>query len=722
MADGVTVDGSDFFAIVSGSAQDATAESGDTAAGTGKALKLAGAVNTVDTARAADYGNLSPTWVEYVVKPGMGADQRDVPTDGIAAVNFGSTGRVMVSNGSSWVDSGKDFIDSAWYRVLLKLDFSTHTYEIYSEPATAPQSPFVPLKQNLNFINPAINSMSRFGFAGAYNISSPSDDSRVDEVVVHYVSRLQFITSPQTLVKGHPSGQMTVQLQNANAEPQTAWRDITVELRSSFQTGEFSLDKDEWTPITSAILPEGAQQASFYYMDFNEGKPMLSANEFPDRGWTDATQEQKVVDEGEFFTVTADAVQTAGAPFVLRVTAMDGQGGTDTTYSGAVNLSVQYVSPASGTKMVTPDNAAGFALGVVEVTTSYPDAGIVKFMVQDQADSFKAGYSGDILFVPDSFNVTADPAQIVGRNFPVTVKALETEGQTALNYQGPAVLQAVGLNPAGTSGGAFNPAEVPAGSFQNGAAVFNTAYDRWGIIAIKASDAVHAEKEGVSDPVKFSPKAISVTVKPPSPGRAFFYQGENMEITVSMLNQNDLPVENYAGAVSLTALPAFDIQSQAIFSEADKGQKKFVAPAPGTGKYVLKAENVEDNLTAQSGEFEVKEAVIVVSNTSSPVGVTSVEIQLVDENGNRIKEENEMTVTILVQEENENGSVFFSELGKPILFKKGVAKIVLGDSEAETVTISARSKYGLRVANGKVIFGRAGAIGVGTLMLREQKE
>ncbi len=66
--------------------------------------------------------------------------------------------------------------------------------------------------------------------------------------------------------------------------------------------------------------------------------------------------------------------------------------------------------------------------------------------------------------------------------------------------------------------------------------------------------------------------------------------------------------------------------------------------------------------------------------------------------------------------------MFFSELGKPVLFKKGVARIVIGDNEAETVTITARSKFGLKVVNGKVVFGRAGATGVGTLMLRESKD
>ena len=129
-----------------------------------------------------------------------------------------------------------------------------------------------------------------------------------------------------------------------------------------------------------------------------------------------------------------------------------------------------------------------------------------------------------------------------------------------------------------------------------------------------------------------------------------------------------------------------------------------------------------DNLSAESESVEVKDASIVVSSSSAPVGTTAVEIQLVDSKGKRITSENEMRVTILFSEEDDNGSVFFSEAGKPILFKNGIARVVIGDSEAETVNISAKSAFGLKVQGGKVVFGHAGATGVGALMLRETKD
>ena len=191
---------------------------------------------------------------------------------------------------------------------------------------------------------------------------------------------------------------------------------------------------------------------------------------------------------------------------------------------------------------------------------------------------------------------------------------------------------------------------------------------------------------------------------------------------MSILGDDGMPVENFQGTVSLTPTPQFNIPSSYNFSEADKGQKTFVAAANRPGNYKIKVQDLNDNLDTESESFEVKDATIVVSRSSAPVGTTVVEIQLVDAHGKRITSENSMRVTVLFSEESDNGSVFFSDAGKPILFKNGVARVVIGDTEAETVNISAKSAFGLKVQNGRVTFGHAGAGGVGALMLRETKD
>src|SRR4051812_8477258 len=63
--DGSTVQGTDAFSVKAGDPDKAIVQSGDTATGSGKALKLEGAVIPVQVEREASYGGMTPTWVEY---------------------------------------------------------------------------------------------------------------------------------------------------------------------------------------------------------------------------------------------------------------------------------------------------------------------------------------------------------------------------------------------------------------------------------------------------------------------------------------------------------------------------------------------------------------------------------------------------------------------------------------------------------------------------------
>jgi hypothetical protein len=111
-----------------------------------------------------------------------------------------------------------------------------------------------------------------------------------------------------------------------------------------------------------------------------------------------------------------------------------------------------------------------------------------------------------------------------------------------------------------------------------------------------------------------------------------------------------------------------------------------------------------------------------VISTSAPVGTTQVELRLVDEKGQRITAESRLPITIIYEEEDPNNSVTFSAPGLGVLFKNGIAKFTIGDTEAETVTISAESEYGFKIRKGTVTFGRVGPSGVGSLLLREKKD
>ncbi len=721
--EGVTIDGVDSWQVAVGSPNNAVLTSNATFSGEGKSLKLSGVSVPVRVARGATYGALEPAWVEMVVRPGMGSEAAAVPTGGIGAVCFDHSGRILVADGNRWVEAGMGFDSSTWYRVLLKVDLANHLYSVYISPASASKIPFVPDKENLNFINPSINSISSIGFSGAYS-TSQAGDTYVDEITVHFVQRLQIVTAPQNLVKGFPSNAITVQLQNSNSEPQTAWEDFTLELRSSSDGGQFSRNKEPWDPITHIVIPEGAQQANFYYKDTSTGKPVISVQETPDRGWQKAAQELNLVAEGQSFEISVNSPQIAGKPFSVLITAKDAEGNSDTFYNGTVDLAAKFIEPATGTKTLLPQSISGFEEGVVEVPASYADCGIVQITVQDRNDPSKKGSSGQVLFVPSQLAVTAGSAQqLVAQEFPLVISAVDENSRPTPNYKGPVALTAVGISPANISGGVISPGQTGPDIFEHGVAQANIRYDRWGIIRIAAQDLAKPTQAGSSENVAFGPAGLALTIKKPSGDRDFYYTGESIEATIIVHDVLTHPIRNFEGNVLLSSTPDFELPSSLLaFGPANAGEKEVLFSVGTAGTYVLKAESAEYPLSAESPAFKVKQATIEVISAAAPVGTTEVLIQLVDEQGRRVTSENQLMIHLTFVEDDPNNSLFFSSPGKPILFRNGLAKVVIGNTQAETVTVSPQADGGFKIKAGTVTFGRVGASGIGTLMLVEDKE
>lgn len=721
MQDEATVDGVDSWTVSAGNPTNAVSQSGTTFKGTGKALKLSNALTPVSVYRSAPYGNLSPSWIESVVKPGLGNQASAVPLKGIAAVCFNYTGEILVSDGATWVKTGQTFNSDQWARVLLKLDFLNHLYSVYISAANVIKTPFVPDKQNLHFIDSTINSVSKIGFDGVYNATKPGD-TFVDEIVVDFVDRLAIVTPSQNIQQGQPSGLIFLQIQNANSELQAAWEDLTIELKSTSETGEFSLSKDPWLPILQAIIPEGAGQVSLYYKDGTQGKPLLTFKEYPDRGWKEAIQQVNIVGSNQSFEVFVTTPQVAGRAFMAQVVAKDVSGDVNKLFGGSVDVMVNYVSPAFGAKFITPDNAGGFINGLVNLTLTYPDCGAVEIVVKQHDDNTRSGKSGPVVFVPDRFTVTADESQVVSKPFSMTVDALNASGESTPNYQGPVIVQTVGVNPPGTIGGAMSPSRLAAGQFTNGAAQVSAAYNLWGTVNIQVYDEFAPDQKGASGNIYFAPNLITAKVNLPASGRDFFYTGEPFELRLSVLDAQDAPILNFQGALSMESKPALDdLPPNYTFLEKDKGEKSFQLATLNPGNYLFTV-NSSDGLKAQSDPVWVKQASIQVISTMAPVGKTEVEIQLLDDKGKRIVSDNTLTLTITFQDPNNNESVFLDSPGKPILFHKGVAKVVIGDTEAETITINPQSSFGFKIESGTVAFGKVGKGGIGTLLYWEDKD
>jgi len=718
--DGSTISAVDSWQVDQGSTAHAITQSGVTLTGTGNSLELMGDELVSMVSRPKILGYLSPCWIEFYVLPGIGGKIADIPSGKSAAITFDYTGKVYAANGSSWLDTGFTFTIGQWYKVLLKLNFSSHLYSVYLSVAGNTLAEFIPVKENLRFIDTSVSGLSDFGFDGVYNASREDDNTYVDNILVDFIKRIEIISAAQTLAKGEVSAPITIQLQNDVSAPQTAWKDITLQFLTESESGEFSLDKDDWLSITEAIVPAGLFQLVVYYKDDKEGQPIISAKEDPDRGWDDALQQLNITSGAASFNIALTTPQVAGEYFKMTITVKDEEGDVDTSYNGEVEIIAQYVNPASGTMSISPEEISGFTEGELEVEAVYPDAGTIKIQVADTEDADKTGISGEVLFIPNSLTVSCSGTQIVNAPFDLEVTAYNAAGAITPNYGGSCELIVLPILPTDNAAGFIFPSSAGESDFVEGTARLNMTYDRWGTITIEARDTNNPLKKGISEQVAFYPKDVIVEITPASADRDFFYTGENIEVIVSVVDYNDVPIANYASSVNLRSQSGLEIDNTYLFTVSDVGARTFMAVCDSPGTYTISVDEASAGLTVQSESFIVKQATVTVISTEAPVGtIAEVFITLTDEDGNIISTENDLTIDIDLEEEFANNTSSSETETQTVRFQKGIAKFTVTDQEAETITITPKSGYKFKIKKGTVKFGRIAKAGIGTLMWRE---
>ncbi len=714
-----TLNNIDGWLLTKGSPDNAITQS-DVTSGNGKSLAIKPAEEAVTLSRISQYGNIRPAWVEYIVRPGIGGQENDVPSTGIGSVTFNYNGAVNAADGSSWVSLGQTFDPETWYRVIMKIDFDTKTYAVYLSTADRVKSPFIPDKDNLRFIDSSISSINQISMHGVFKKNNP-EASYLDDLVVHFIERVQIVSPSQEIVRGRASEAIWIQLQNSNAEPQTAFRDLSFELLSSSAKGSFSLTQEPWEVITQVVIPEGSQSVKFYYKDETQGKPVITVNEYPERGWIEATQSENVLTAGNTFSVSSISPQIAGEPFTVTVTAKDDQGEVDTTYAGTLVLTPGFLDPLSGSRVFEPSEVSGFQNGIIEFTTQYADSGSVEILVQDKDDAEKSGTSGPMIFLPKSFRVTADSAQIVNKPFRVTLEALNSAGLPTPNYNRGVRLEALSVDSQDLDGGKLSVSEVAGNLFNSGSASADLVFDRVGKIQIQASDALAGSQRGLSDVVSFVPKALKIEVQDPPEHRDYFYVGEAIQVFLEAVDYLDKPISNFESKVAISSQPDLALPLDLQLTSADQGKKSLMMSAPAAGNYLITIKSSSPNLEAVSPAIQVRDATVQVNSTTAPVGSTEIEIELVDEKGQRIKD-SRVTLTVILQEENPNNSAISSATEREVVFNHGIAKIDVMDLEAETVTVIPKSLMGFKIRSGTIIFGRIGKSGIGSLMWWEVKD
>ena len=256
----------------------------------------------------------------------------------------------------------------------------------------------------------------------------------------------------------------------------------------------------------------------------------------------------------------------------------------------------------------------------------------------------------------------------------------------------------------------------------DGLAEMMVSYNLWGTIKIKANDLTYPAQTGLSEPITFQPGGLLVDVIPPPSDRSFFYIGEDIGITISLVDEEGFAITNYQGTVKLTSTIGLNLPDEYLFSNMDEGSHTFHTSVDSAGIYVVSCREEPSELKTESPSIEVRDASLVVEDTVAPIGTTEVTIKLVDDEGKVIDSESELSVLIGLEEEIDDGSASSPATSTPVTFVDGWAKVLVSNTQAETVTILPSSRYKFKIKKGRVTFGKIAKTGVGTLMWREIKE
>ncbi len=428
------------------------------------------------------------------------------------------------------------------------------------------------------------------------------------------------------------------------------------------------------------------------------------------------------------FEVEAAATQVAGVPFSLTITAKDSSGETLTTYTGTVNLTINHISPASGTMTISPTSVTGFSSGVATSNITYSDAGSITIKATDSDNTAKSGTSSNILFMPSFFTIAtsshAAPA-IVNKAFTLTVTAKNAGGTVTPNYKGPADLTLNYVSPSTDQSGSLSTSTLSTEDWSGGACeIADMTYNKWGTVNIRVSENTATTTVATTSDMTFVPKDFLLELSDPPVSRDFYYIYEDFKATLTARDQNDNAVSNYQGTVTFTgetlSVPSnytFTLGDAGshIFGEINGAEEKEIQLSAKDTSYVSLASNKED-VSIRYGKIEVLDA-------SGPVGKLGVTVRIVDSEGEIITKDDSTEFKVELQELVDNSSATSSAITTSEKVTDGTTEIYILDSESEKVTITpVDMEPDLDIEVGSVVFGTVSREGVGVQVYREVSE
>lgn len=436
------------------------------------------------------------------------------------------------------------------------------------------------------------------------------------------------------------------------------------------------------------------------------------------------------------FSVSASSTQVAGTPFDLTITALKSDGTTLTSYTGTLNLTRNFVSPASGSSNISPTSTSGvsFSSGVATVSMTYADCGTITITATDTNN--KTGTSSNITFVPYDFSLIAsglDTAvttssyarHMVNKPFTLTITARNASGSTTPNYTGTANLTLNYTSPSSSQSGALATSSLTSGYWSAGIATLSSqTYNKWGTIRITCTDATLTTQTGISANVVFLPKDFSLSLSSPKRSRTYFYPNEKFSCTVTARDYNSATLSNYQGTVSFSG-SGLGLPADYTFTTSDSGTHTFsdLYGSSQTSTNISVKDATYTSITSASSSITVKSGTIKVISTTTPVGKAKVSVKLVGSDGSVLSEDDSTTFKVKLSEAKADNSASSDATATAVTITDGLASIYVTDNEAEKVTVTPISvSEDLTKESGTVTFGSLSGAGIAVPLWREIRE
>jgi hypothetical protein len=322
--------------------------------------------------------------------------------------------------------------------------------------------------------------------------------------------------------------------------------------------------------------------------------------------------------------LTAGPAVTAGSPFNVAVTAVDGLGGTVTSYNGKVHFSS---SDASAGVVLPPDVTLTGGQGTFSATLMA--AGPQTITARDTAAPLVTGtVSVDVAAVLGSLDVTVPATATAGQPFTLTVTAKDTSGKPFPAYSGT-----VRFTSSDTSTGVVLPADS---TLPNGRGTFSVTLVKAGTQTITATDAVNRLSKQATIAVKAAPasrlKVVASTATPTA--------GTTFSLTVSAEDPFGNIDQAYAGQVHFSSTDTAAGVVLPSDSPLVSGQGTFQATLVRAGSQTINAVDRMTPAVAGSATLTVRPAAARTVTLAAPSAATvgqafTIRVTLADRFGNQ---------------------------------------------------------------------------------------